>query len=115
MRGALLQRCSRCRAWLARSLADAPAQVVQGINILKSGSDPALAPDSEYPAWVTDLARPPPKLTELRRAWAAEPAYDDNDLDAIDGINGELLGKLVHFESRARIRERNQTAGTFGG
>ena len=86
---------------------------VAGLNILKSGSDPVLAADSDYPSWVADLAKPPPKLTELRRAWQAQPAQSD-DLD-LGELDRGLLEKLVRSESRAKIKARNSAAGTFGG
>ena len=72
-----------------------------------------MAPDSEYPDWVADLAKPPAKLTELRREWmATQPAADD--LDVFD-VDTEQLGRLLRFENRAKIKAKNSAAGTFGG
>ena len=87
-------------------------QTVPGLNIQKAGSDPVLAPDSEYPAWVADLAKPPLKLTEVRRAWHAEEHKEDWE---VAEVNREVLEKLVRFENRARIKAKNSAAGTFGG
>ena len=93
---------------LARTFAAAPGETIPGININKTGSDPVAQEDSEYPSWVSDLADARTTLTELRRTWAARDNTDDDyDFDA------ELLTKLVHHESRAKIRGRNNAAGTF--
>ena len=41
--------------------------VVTGANYMKSGSDPPLKPDSEYPDWLWDITKPKEALFSLQR------------------------------------------------
>ena len=43
------------------------SEVATGINILKTGSDPALRPDAEVPEWLWELAQPDKPLSDLQR------------------------------------------------
>ena len=101
-------RTSATSTSLWRAFAAGPGETVPGINIYKTGSDPVAQPDSEYPAWVAELSRARTTLTELRRTWAAQQTFDEED-----DVNIELLAKLVHHENRAKIRGRNNAAGSF--
>ena len=64
--------------------------------------------DADYPSWVAELSRARVTLTELRRSWAAQQDPDDED-----DFDIELLAKLVHHENRAKIRGKNNAAGSF--
>lgn len=44
------------------------------VNILKTGEDPALKPDEDYPAWLWKLASPPTSLGDLSRKYDADGA-----------------------------------------
>ena len=43
------------------------SEVATGINILKTGSDPALRPDAEVPEWLWELAQADKPLSDLQR------------------------------------------------
>ena len=47
--------------------ADATTKTVPGLNIKKSGSDPELKDDSEYPEWIWELAKKDTSLYELNK------------------------------------------------
>ncbi len=52
----------------AKTLPPIDPTVCNGINILKTGSDPPLRPDAEYPDWLWGLidgANTPPKPSQL--------------------------------------------------
>lgn len=48
------------------------SEVVTGCAIKKGESDPAIKPDTEYPAWLFELMQPAASLAELERVYKAE-------------------------------------------
>jgi hypothetical protein len=44
------------------------SDVVTGLNVSKSGSDPSVKPDDAYPEWLWELEKPAATLTDLHRA-----------------------------------------------
>lgn len=44
-----------------------------GVNLLKSGSDPKLGPDEDYPEWLHTLAAPLPTAGVLRKRYGDDP------------------------------------------
>lgn len=59
---------------------------VAPVNVLKTGEDPALKPDEEYPAWLWKLADPPPSLGELSRKF---------DIDGPKSLSFEEVELLI--------------------
>ena len=74
----------------SKQVAEFDPNVCNGVNILKSGSDPLLKPDSEYPDWLWGLAefgeapKSPSELdTDSRQYWRRlnkVKAHEQNDL-----------------------------------
>ena len=49
------------------SAAGFASEAIKGINILKSGSDPEVRPDEQYPQWVWQVGSPGKMLSQLNR------------------------------------------------
>ena len=58
----------------APACADANARTIPGLNIKKSGSDPELKDDSEYPDWIWNLSKRDVSLYELNK-------QDEDEID----------------------------------
>ena len=43
------------------------SEAIKGINILKSGSDPEVKPDEQYPQWMWQVGSPGKMLSQLNR------------------------------------------------
>mmetsp|Transcript_28723 Transcript_28723/g.80869 ORF Transcript_28723/g.80869 Transcript_28723/m.80869 type:complete len:118 (+) Transcript_28723:224-577(+) len=71
------------------------ATEVTGCNIYKSGSDPAILPDDQYPEWLWDLAQSEPTLRELERKGA-------------DNLSMPELKRAIKLDRRATIRANNE-------
>mmetsp|Transcript_22187 Transcript_22187/g.48707 ORF Transcript_22187/g.48707 Transcript_22187/m.48707 type:complete len:133 (-) Transcript_22187:381-779(-) len=70
-------------------------KVATGINILKSGNDPALGPNEAYPDWLWKLGEPSPNLAELQqKGW-------DNLADLSE------KKRLVKLMARQEIKVKN--------
>lgn len=69
-----------------------------GLNILKTGSDPQLKPDTEYPDWLWKLADVATTARELREKY-----------DSDEGLSVDEAQQLVKLENRTKIRETNIT------
>eukprot|EP00193_Tetraselmis_chui_P022294 CAMPEP_0177778772 /NCGR_PEP_ID=MMETSP0491_2-20121128/16157_1 /TAXON_ID=63592 /ORGANISM="Tetraselmis chuii, Strain PLY429" /LENGTH=78 /DNA_ID=CAMNT_0019298117 /DNA_START=374 /DNA_END=610 /DNA_ORIENTATION=+ len=67
---------------------------VTGCNIYKTGSDPAILPDDQYPEWLWDLVKQRPTLNELRRR-------DPNTMDSAE------LQRFLKLQRRALIKDNN--------
>lgn len=67
------------------------------MNILKSGTDPALKPDEELPAWLWDLAHPEKPLAELQRHGFTELQTEEV------GMAVGSDGRQVRFARPARM------------
>jgi large subunit ribosomal protein L54 len=80
---------------IAGIVSSCDATVATGVNILKKGSDPPLKPDSEYPEWLWDLAKPPKTLSELRRGNETELPMREQK-------------RLLKLANRDGIRTRNE-------
>ncbi|BBM97443.1 large subunit ribosomal protein L54 [Marchantia polymorpha subsp. ruderalis] len=65
-----------------------------GANILKTGADPPILEDSEYPPWVFNLLDKRPALSELER----------RDPESLD--EKEIM-RLLKLDNRRRIKENN--------
>ena len=50
-----------------------------GINYFKTGEDPPLKDDSEYPDWLWTIAEPPLSLFTLERNYSQEDAITDEN------------------------------------
>jgi Mitochondrial ribosomal protein L37 len=61
-------------------------EVVTGVNLLKSGTDPPLLPDDQYPEWLWKLAEPEATLSELQRK-----PEDDLSLEEVSNGASPLL------------------------
>ncbi|CAI5533864.1 unnamed protein product [Closterium sp. Naga37s-1] len=72
------------------------AATVVGGNILKTGSDPPVLPDSEYPEWLWTLLDRQAPLSELKRKRIEDM-----------GMAEEQLERLVKLDNRDRIRATN--------
>jgi len=72
---------------------------------MKSGSPPGAtvedATAADTPAWVADLATPPPTAFELRRRAAAAEGGEEGSFPVADAT------KLFKLEARAAIKESN--------
>jgi large subunit ribosomal protein L54 len=67
------------------------------VNIYKSGKDPELKPDGEYPAWLWRLLDPLPTLDELK----AKPE-----------LTFQEMRRLVRLERRRLIKQHNENSKT---
>ncbi|GJP45779.1 hypothetical protein CLOM_g5115 [Closterium sp. NIES-68] len=76
--------------------AEVRAATVVGGNILKTGSDPNVLPDSEYPEWLWTLLDRKAPLSELKRK-------------RIEDMGMGELERLVKLDNRDRIRATNAT------
>mmetsp|Transcript_13931 Transcript_13931/g.35065 ORF Transcript_13931/g.35065 Transcript_13931/m.35065 type:complete len:119 (+) Transcript_13931:320-676(+) len=72
------------------------AAEVTGCNIFKTGSDPTILPDDQYPEWLWGLTKPAATLNELRR--------QDQD-----SMTSSELQRLIKLERRALIKEHNSS------
>lgn len=77
---------------------------VAPVNILKTGEDPELKPDEEYPGWLWKLASPPPTLGELSVKYEAKA--EDLDVTEVMHHNQECLNVnalILQFEESRPI------------
>ena len=44
------------------------SEIVTGLNINKSGTDPSVKPDDAYPEWLWELEKPGTTLSDLHRS-----------------------------------------------
>lgn len=70
---------------------------VTGINILKTGQDPLIQPDSEYPDWLWDLTQRDPTIEELLRKHEQTGG----------GLSAEELKRYAKLLNRKKIKENN--------
>ena len=50
-----------------------------GVNYFKTGEDPPLKEDSEYPQWLWSIADPPPSLFTLERKYPEDERVTDEN------------------------------------
>lgn len=89
------------------------------VNIYKSGQDPVLKPDSEYPAWLWRLLEPQPTLEALKAkptlsvhevgrstacCWMPLPSSEQPIFPFSPCVQ---LRRLVKLERRRIIKEHN--------
>lgn len=74
-----------------------PGTVLKSLGVFKNEEPPVVRPREEYPAWVGDLATPPPTLAVLRRI-PNEEAEDS-----------EIM-RYLKLSRRLRIRQKNEQA-----
>ncbi|KAK9867814.1 hypothetical protein WJX84_000683 [Apatococcus fuscideae] len=74
--------------------AEAGSKSVPGLNIKKSGSDPELKEDSEYPDWLWELSKRDISLYELNK-------QNEEDLEF------PQLARKLKLSNRNDIRDRN--------
>lgn len=80
------------------SLAMKPGTPIPGLNFMKNKEAPVSLPRSDYPEWVSDLAKPMVTLAELRRMkWE-----DSTDRDKM---------RYLKLTRRIRIKGNNVEAG----
>ena len=76
------------------------SEAIKGINILKSGSDPEVKPDEQYPQWVWQVGSPGKMLSQLNRE-QDDPEQETimEDVSAITGP-GSTIGRWLHVQLR---------------
>jgi hypothetical protein len=53
--------------------------IATGINYFKTGDDPPLKDDHEYPDWLWTIAEPPPSLFTLERNYRKEDSITEEN------------------------------------
>ena len=76
--------------------------IATGINIKKSGSDPALGPDGDYPDWLWGLVEPKKTLGDLEKEVEEAKLSGEYDVMAIGDVK-----RLVRLRRRAKIKANN--------
>ena len=54
-----------------------------GVNYFKTGEDPPLKADSEYPDWLWTIPEPPPSLFTLERKYSEDDALTDENYEDV--------------------------------
>ncbi|CAK0735659.1 hypothetical protein CVIRNUC_000617 [Coccomyxa viridis] len=70
-----------------------------GVNYFKTGEDPPLKADSEYPDWLWTIPEPPSSLFTLERK------YSDDDV--LTDENYEDIQRMVKLQNIREIKDLN--------
>ena len=62
------------------------SEAIKGINILKSGSDPEVKPDEQYPQWVWQVGSPGKMLSQLNRE--QEDPEQETTMEEVSAVVG---------------------------
>ena len=68
-----------------------------GVNYFKTGEDPLLKADSEYPDWLWNIPEPPPSLFTLERKYSDDDALTDENYEDVSSLRSSPL--CVHHRS----------------
>ncbi|CAL5225374.1 g8179 [Coccomyxa viridis] len=84
----------------SRAASSTSTSTATGVNYFKTGEDPPLKEDSEYPEWLWSIADPPSSLFTLERKYSEdETVNDDNFTD---------MKRLVKLQNIRDIKDLNE-------
>jgi len=78
-----------------------PGDTIPGLNYLKTGKDPVIKEDSEYPEWLWKIIEPMPTKRDLEAKLEKEGK---------GSMSLTELRRLVKLTNRERIKIANQVA-----
>jgi len=78
-----------------------------GANYFKTGEDPKLLPDEEYPDWLWELAKPQLKISDYEKRKEEYCSEHGEDSDWGDAFTWEEMRKWRKLVRRAKIKKDN--------
>ncbi|KAJ1622628.1 hypothetical protein T492DRAFT_1149002 [Pavlovales sp. CCMP2436] len=72
--------------------------VVRGINFMKSGEDPPILPDGEYPPWLWELTKPAMAYPDARKRYESGEEMDKMELKAFFTLRRKMDIKIQNLE-----------------
>ena len=78
-----------------------------GANYFKTGEDPKLLPDEEYPDWLWELAKPPLKISDYEKRKEEYCSVHGQDSDWGEAFTWEEMRKWRKLVRRAKIKKNN--------
>ena len=85
------------------SAAGFASEAIKGINILKSGSDPEIKPDEQYPQWVWQVGSPGKMLSQLNRE--QEDPEQETTMEEVNTVGGPSTIIDIWLHVRLQLAE----------
>lgn len=82
------------------SAAGFASEAIKGINILKSGSDPEVKPDEQYPQWLWQVGSPGKMLSQLNRE--QEDPEQEITMEEVRAVTGpsSTISRWLHVQQQ---------------
>ena len=77
-----------------------------GVNYFKTGEDPPLKADSEYPDWLWTIPEPPPSLFTLERKYSDDDALTDENYEDVSCLRPSPFRAHQQKTSRLILKHR---------